>query len=292
MSTRNFVPRANNEGELGVKKKQWAAVNAVKINLNGVDILDLMANGDTAPVPQAVHSAAMHNAIARGRDITDYWKSGDMSIAIKNGTFKNIYVGDYIMVPITIDLIEYNVKWIVAHLDYFWHGDDMDTSEHHVVMIAADVVQQGAQMNEEATTEGGYFGTKLWKEVIPLYDNALSEAFGKDHVLNHRELLSNMVSEDGKAASTEWANVKSNIPTELMIYGTTVFGGPFDVGNKERQLAYFKNHKFSDGRKWFWLQSVASNTSFAQAGKNGEPTFGEANVKDAAGGIRPYFLLV
>ena len=37
-----------------------------------------------------------HNALFSGKDLTDYFNSGEMSKAIADGTFKNIYIGDYV----------------------------------------------------------------------------------------------------------------------------------------------------------------------------------------------------
>lgn len=51
-----------------------------------------------------------HNSIYRGKDLTSYFASGEMSQAIANGTFKDIYIGDYIIKPITVDGTTYNVK--------------------------------------------------------------------------------------------------------------------------------------------------------------------------------------
>ena len=36
MSTRNFVPRADNEGSIGTAAKRWNRVNAVDINANSI----------------------------------------------------------------------------------------------------------------------------------------------------------------------------------------------------------------------------------------------------------------
>lgn len=293
MPTRNFVPRADGEGMLGTSEKQWNTVNAKVLKIDGVDIIELFTNGDKALIPQIVHGAALHNELPRGADLTEYFTSGEMSLAISNGTFKNIYIGDYITRDITIGENTYTIKWVVAHLDYFLHGDNIDTAEHHVVLIADEIIPLTEGVNETATAEGGYLGTKLWKELIPQLDTEIANVFGETHVLTHSEKLSNAINaETGKASAAEWVNVKTNIPSEPMVFGTSVFGNGLDVGNKERQLAYFKQTKYSQNRKWFWLQTVASATSFAQAGKDGDVLSGEANAIDADGGLRPYFLLV
>ena len=47
-------------------------------------------------VPLPVHSAYSHNGIYRGNDITEYFKSGQMSVHIKDQTYSGIYIGDQI----------------------------------------------------------------------------------------------------------------------------------------------------------------------------------------------------
>ena len=40
MTTRNLVPRADGEGSLGTSAKQWGAMRAKNIYINGVDITE------------------------------------------------------------------------------------------------------------------------------------------------------------------------------------------------------------------------------------------------------------
>ena len=70
MSTRGYCPRANNEGRLGSPEKQWAEVNAKRVNIDGVDIKEAVESGTLAPIPNMIHCAASHNALFRGKDIT------------------------------------------------------------------------------------------------------------------------------------------------------------------------------------------------------------------------------
>lgn len=302
MSTRGYCPRANNEGRIGTPTKQWAEVNAKKVNIDGVDIKKAVTEGAYAPIPNMVHSAALHNGLFRGKDLTAYFASGAMSAAIAAGTFDNIYIGDYITKAITVDGTTYNVKWEVADLDYFLHDGDTETTAHHVVMFPSVTIQTNVSMNDTNTTAGGYLGSKMWTDVIPKYSAAIKAAFGADHVLSHRELLTNTVNATAASAaganyvgtSTNWAwtDVDVNIPSEPMIYGGAVFGSSgYDVGNKNKQLAIFRYKKFSEGRKWFWLQAVVSSTYFANANFNGDAIYTSASTSTEDGGVRPYFLL-
>ncbi len=301
MSTRNFVPRADGEGMVGIPTKQWAEVNAEVVNIDGVNIKEAVESGALAPIPNMIHSAAMHNGLFRGRDITALHESGQLSTEIAAGTFDNIYIGDYIMQSITVDSVTYNVKWEVADLDYFLHDGDTETTAHHIVLFPSVTIQTNVQMNSTNTTAGGYKGSAMWTTVIPKYSAAIKAAFGDTHVLSHRELLTKTVNANaasaagagftGSSTDWEWTDVEANIPSEPMIYGGPAFGSSgYDIGNKNKQLAIFRFKKFSEGRKWFWLQAVVSSSGFAYADYSGAAGYGDASYSIACGGVRPYFL--
>lgn len=256
--------------------------------------------------------AASHNGISRGKDLTSYFTSGEMSKAIAAGTFKDIYIGDYINVAMTVNGTSIGtVKWLVAHCDYYLYYGDTMTDAHHVVMVPQDVLDVNIRMNSENTAVGGYIATEMWTTTLPLYVTAIQSAFGTDHVLSHRELLTNRISADspsaagagwtGSSNNWEWKSVSANLMNEPMVYGTTVFGSSgFDVGNCNKQLALFKLDTSAaiagyrgnrTDRKWWWLRTVVSSSRFAGADSGGDARCGGAADRGAWGGLRPYFLL-
>ena len=302
MATRNIVPRANNEGQLGTAAKQWEEVNALKVVIGGTDIKEEVTNGGLAPVPGMIHSAALHNGLYRGKDLTAYFESGEMSAAIAAGNFTNIYPGDYIIKSVTIDGTTYsNVKWIVMDLDYHLHAGDTETTAHHVVLMPETTLGTH-RMNETNITTGGFLGSEMWTVHIPKVAAGIKAAFGADHVLAHRELLSNAVDTDvkscgyngwtGAASNWTWADVEVNLCNEPMVYGIRdVSSSFFDVGECTKQLAAFNlNHGLRcSKRQWWWLRAVADSTGFAYVDGYGDAYHYSAG--DAGGGVRPYFLL-
>lgn len=256
--------------------------------------------------------AASHNGIFRGKDLTSYFTSGEMSKAIAAGTFKDIYIGDYINVAMTVNGTSIGtVKWIVAHCDYhLYYGDPM-TVAHHVVMVPQDVLDVNIRMNSDNTSVGGYIATEMWTTTLPLYVTAIQSAFGTDHVLSHRELLTNSISADspsmagagwtGSSNSFGWCSVSANLMNEPMVYGTTTFGSSgHDVGDCNKQLALFKLDTSAaiagyrgnrTDRKWGWLRTIVSSSRFAYAGYRGNVSSDDAAARNAWSGLRPYFLL-
>ena len=284
----------------------------------------LMTAADKVKTNNLVHSAEAHNGIYRGKDLTSYFTSGQMSTDIANNDFTNIYPGDYITKTITLPAITYtnksgtsvtqsaqtfnNVKWLVAGLDTHlysgWHDTNKDyTAAHHVVMIPSTTLQRSVSMNPTNTTEGGYLGSDMWNVHMPNWATAIKNAFGATHVLKHNELLSNAINATalsgagagwtGSSSAWVWTEVEVNIPNEQMIYGGKVWGSSgHDCGDFTRILPlYVLKNRHLDDRSWFWLRSVASASNFAAATDIGNAIASGASAANAYGGVRPYFLL-
>ena len=313
MSTRNFVPRANGEGGLGTSAKYWGDLYVCRVNIK-----------DTS------NPAAAHNGIYRGKDLTSYAESGEMSAAIADGSFKDIYIGDCITKTINLPAITYtdkagasktqaaqtfaNVKWLVAALDPHLHcgyyeGDTVnygETKEHHVLLIPASTLQRNVCMNPKVsnadTTAGGYIGSDMWRVHMPNWAAAIKSAFGASHVLRHYSIMSNSVDVNapsaagvnwkGSANNWAWTPVDVNIPNEAMVYGGSPASSSFeDTGDFPRILPlYALKCNHLEDRSWFWLRSVSSSAAFAIAYSYGNAGTTVASAANADGGIRPYFL--
>ena len=262
---------------------------------------------DFVPAVSAINAATIydnagaHNAIYRGKDITDYWNSGAASAAIAAGTFSGIYPGDYIRVPITVNGATTTHDIVIGDCDYHLHRGDTETTAHHV--LAFTRAHMGNEhMNATNTTAGGYIGSDMWKTILPEYTTAIKNAFGSSHILTHRELLSNAESDTVSSAAgagwsggtTDWGwyDVDVNLFNEPMIYGSRVFSSSaFDVGDCNTQVAAMRHDKsiaFTRAR-WYWLRAVASSSYFALADISGYANFYSAGIDDA--GVRVYFLL-
>ena len=244
-------------------------------------------------------TAAAHNCIYRGKDLTEYWNSGEMSAAIADGSFRDIYPGDFIIKTITIDGTTYtDKKSIVMDLDYFlaWVFGGIDT--HHIVMMPEDAL--GTQyMNSTNITTGGYVNSYMHKTHIPKVNAGIVAAFGSAHVLSHQEYLTNTVdtSKPSGAGSgytgcaTNWVAVsglKCCLCSENMVYGGRVWGSAMDTGCASKQLAAFRHNQQLRETTSFWLRAVSASTAFAYASGAGL-----ANGHSASGviGVRPYYLL-
>lgn len=252
-------------------------------------------------IPLKYPSAASHNALYRGKDLTSYFNSGAMSTAIANGTFDDIYPGDYIIKTVTVNGTTYsNIKWIVGDLDYHLHRGDTETTTHHVVLFP-ETHLGNARMNASNTTSGGYQGSEMWTTTIPLYATGIINAFGSSHVLVHRERLTKAIDANAYAggggmgngatvyADGEWVNVTANIFNEAMMFGHAPFASSGrDTYDCNKQIAAFRYGQNFTRANWCWLRDVASSFCFANAYAGGEA---DSSSASRASGVRPYFLL-
>ncbi|MDY3916880.1 MAG: hypothetical protein SOZ01_09130 [Selenomonadaceae bacterium] len=256
--------------------------------------------------------AAAHNGLFRGKDLTTAFNAGTVAANIANGTFKDIFVGDYIDKELTVNGTSIGtVRWRVGECDYYYRSGDDPCNTHHVLMVPDDVLDVNIRMNAADDATGGYQGMEMWKTTLPLYTDAIKAAFGTGHVLDHRELLTKAISADapsgagagwtGSATDWDWQTVSANLFNEVMVYGTRVFSSSaFDVGNGKKQVALFAlNHESTiagyrgnhSDRKWYWLRAVASASRFCDAYDAGDAIYYDASNRDVWGGVRPYFLL-
>lgn len=253
--------------------------------------------------------AENHNNIFRGDDLfAKGYDINDICAMISDGSFSDIYIGDYFTlsgdianVPCFVEqtgddgtksLVEstqtvtYNTKFRIAGLDTYLNTGDTAFTAHHAVIVPDENIGTN-RMNGTNTNNGGYTGSFLFTSVLPVY-NAHFDAKLNNHLLLHSEYLTNGVS-GNSANSCVWVTVKINLPSEPEIYGSTIFGGKYDNGLNYRQFPIFRlNPKYICNRNWFWCKSTAWNTSFA-----GVTSTGNANASGASsmGGVRPCFCI-
>lgn len=267
-------------------------------------------DGTTQAVTVVADNAAAHNAIYRGKDLTNAWKAGTVSAHIKDGTFHDIFPGDYINMPIVVDGVTIQVKWLIADLDYELYTSESALTTHHVDVVPQDVLNVNTRMCATNDTTGGYVASEMWTKTIPKYVTAIQNAFGSGHVLKHREVLTNAVSASapagggagwvGSSSGWGWYDVYVNLMNENMVYGGRVWGSGNDTGERTSQLALFRLNPSAriagyrgnrTDRKWYWLTAVASASRFARCVSFGDADYGDASYADGRGGLRPHFLL-
>ena len=207
---------------------------------------------DTAP-----DGAESHRGICRGRDLTQAFESGVFSESVADGTFRDIFPGDFIVrqaaVPdirrngeVVIPGREYTVRFIIADLDAALSSGSGVTAHHAVIVL-----------------EG---------------------AFGQSHLLCFRA--------DGESCACRLMTLSMVFGESLP--GPWVWSDfERDSFWGASQLAAFRLNPVLRGRGMFyWLSDVSRYTLFAHAAGVGDEVFAGADDVWLESGVRPFALLV
>lgn len=230
-------------------------------------------------------NAATHNMVYRGKALGGSVTSEQWA-AIKAGTFKDLFLGDYWSIG--------GMDYIIAAFDYWYKCGDTACNTHHAVVIPRSQLYT-YKFNPTNTTEGGYVGSDLYKNGLTQAKTTFNTAFGSAHILNHREYLVNAVT-NGKPTGSDWYDSTVDLMNENMVYGGRQFS-PMPDGSDpwntcrnytidKSQLPLFRLAPWMSfvRDQWCWLRDVVSAALFADCGGNGNAGCSAASD---AGGVWP-----
>lgn len=231
----------------------------------------------------AITGPEMHRNIFRGKNLGASLTAGQKA-AIYDGSFKDIWVGDYWEIN--------DIKWRIVDIDYWYNCGNEAFTTHHVVVMP-DIALYDAQMNNSDITTSGYVGSAMYTSHLGNAKTIISSAFGSDNILIHKEYLVNAAT-NGYPSGGAWLDSKVEIPSEIMMYGNSIFassGNTSTVTNRytidKSQLALFKIHpKFIISETTYWLRDIAFSTSFAAVSNEGNSNCLPASL---TAGVRPIF---
>lgn len=204
--------------------------------------------------------------------------------AIKDGSFKGMFLGDYWSIGGRI--------WRIVDMDYWYNCGDTAFTSHHLV-IMPDEALYNAQMNTTNVTTGGYVGSAMYKSNLANAKTIVNAAF-QGSVLTHREYLCNAVA-NGRPSGGAWFDSSIELPNEPMMYGHPHFSPTSDGSTvpsiytiSKTQLALFMVcPRFIVNRSYNqWLRDVVSSAAFARVGNDGSTGYYYASDSR---GVRPVF---
>lgn len=235
----------------------------------------------------SVVSMEQRRTIFRGKNLGTALTTAQKS-AIKAGTFKGFFIGDYWNIGDRI--------WRIVDINYWLNcGDTSCTTPHLVIM--PDAILYSAKMNETNITTGGYVGSQMYTTNLANAKTLVNAAFGSANILNHREYLTNAVT-NGYASAGAWVDSTVELPNEMMMYGSYVHTPAGDgsiIPNRytidKTQLALMKIHPkyINPCGQTQWLRDVVSSAYFARVSYDGNPNYSGASFSF---GVRPVFGLV
>lgn len=240
---------------------------------------------DIGQIRYDLDSATMHRNIYRGKylggTVTDAQKK-----SILDGTFDDIYIGDYWVVN--------DVKWLVADIDYYANG------YHHVLVIPEEPFFNLAAY-DTLDTSGGYVDSNLnslymYSEYVESYFPTVFPKIFEEYMIAQTD------PNTGRAVNGSWYGVQCLTPSEIMVYGTRVWSYSNAGSTNEHlftssatQLALFRlspKHIFCSSR--YWLSDVVSSTQMAVVLERANGRGGTANRAKVTSsyGVRPICMIV
>ena len=271
MASASKTPNLNLPQWVGTEKPERADFNAA---FDAIDqALSTMSSG-----------AGFHNSIFRGKYLGSAVTTEQYN-AISDGTFDDLYVGDYW----TIGGINYRI----ACFNYYYNTGDTALTANHAVIVP-DTVLYDHVMNDTNIITGAYVGSKMYVSGLNSAKNTINNAFS-GHVVSHRNFLHNAVT-GGYASGGSWYDSTVELMTEFNVYGTKHYGNAtqgassaynFSVDKSQFPLFAF-NPQSVNTRQTYWLREVASLTSFVSAYDIG---FVAGYAASDSGGVRPAFCI-
>lgn len=245
------------------------------------------AENAAAPVLAILSSGAgAHNSIYRGKNLGTSVTAAQWA-AIADGSFTDLYIGDYWVID--------GVNWRIAAFDYYYKTGDISCTTNHVVIVP-DTALYSHAMNDTDITTGGYTGSKMYTEGLVQAKATINSAFGSSHILSHRQLLVNAVT-NGKPSGGTWYDSTVELMTEQNVYGGKIFGACNDgsavpylhtIDKSQFPLFAYDPYMISN-RQLFWLRDVVSAADFAFVNPDGRADFGTAHYNY---GVRPAFSII
>lgn len=194
---------------------------------------------------------------------------------IEDGTFCGMSVVDYWEIN--------NIRWRYSHTNYWMNTGDVPCTTPHIALVP-DTGLYTAPMNDTNTTEGGYVGSKMRQTGLEQAKTIINEAFGAEHILNHREALINSVT-NGKPSNYAWYNSTVELMNEPMAYGGYVFTPACDgitisyryTIDKSQLALFFLRANLISNREHCWLRDSVSNGAFAHINQQGRSSISDAS---------------
>ena len=209
----------------------------------------------------------MHRNIFRGKSLGESITEEQLA-AIRDGSFDDLYVGDYWEIN--------GVRYRIADINYWRNVGYPESVQKPHILIVPDTILGSGQMHTSNSTSGGYNSSTMKNARLNQIANSLPDAF-KNILISHR------MFSDGA-----WINASVDLMNEVMVHGTYICT---DNNNRQtsdtQQLALFRlvPELKAIGTN-YWLRNVSSSQTYALVSQYGDASNDAAT---STYGIRPVF---
>ena len=276
-----------NGAEISIEYYPDNAIGALAGRVDDLDNTTSDMQEQIATKVEIQNNAGFHNSIYRGKYLGSE-VTAEQYAAIADGTFEDMYIGDYWTIG--------GVNYRIAAFDYWLHSGDTECTTHHVVLVP-DTSLYTAKMNDSSITTGAYVGSAMYTTNLAQAKTTINNAFGASHILNHREYLANAMkatADPTYESAGSWYDSTVELMNERMVYGADIFHNvevngaiPANYTIDKSQLALFAlDPSRICNRALWWLRCAVSAAFFALVNDNGNAYYYYASH---ALGVRPAF---
>lgn len=239
-------------------------------------------NADKLDPYKSITGAAAHNATCRGKKLGNAL-TGEMLAGIRDGSFSDLYVGDYIETEDNI--------YRFMDFDYFLgcvsgvSGGKIE--KHHAILVPDRVMGSSAIDNHPEATQPKE--THMYANKLPEITRTLKSIFGNDNVAMMDRIIPKTAN--GEPTGWDWVNVGADLLTEEMVMGHGSWGQwpGIQIGVLKGQLAGFRySHSLMCSNDDYWLRNKRSATNYALISSGG---ISSSDIGNQQHGVRPFFVI-
>lgn len=236
----------------------------------------------------------MHRNMFRGKNLGDA-VSDEQWKAIRNGTFTDLWVGDFWNIG--------DVTWRIADIDYWFNGYNLKTNVwHHAVIVPDMAIDQSFSAFAGNDIRGGLLASNFFNNnpQFSSIKNKVFNSFGPEQVFRINDSVwTSIVTDTGCAiASTSDIEWSLYIMNESQVYGHSITGksgyrnGAPSLGQNTNttQFSLFRlNPNYIQvPNVGYWLSDPASSGSLSIVQTEGRASSAGAS---ASLGVRPAFAI-
>lgn len=170
--------------------------------------------------PEPTPGAVAHNKVLReqnlGKLTDEHYRS------ISNGTFDDLYVGDYFTIN--------NHKYIIGGFDYLYGAENNSNLGHHALIIDYNRTYNRGDTNYSWDFNNGFIKSETYLTKLPEL-NKRHEVDFQNHLLEWNEYLTTS-TQDGIANGGDWFRVKSSVFNIKMLGSKVGNAGQYKTINK------------------------------------------------------------